>query len=127
MLCFLSLTDQSPFCATVIDSEPLENGEGAPACSSSFGGWEAHTRGIGSKLLAQMGYEFGKGKGRRIKYPQDKKPACVACCLIPASQRDQGLVPAEWGNGLTLNPLSIDSKSNQHCLDQAQNGVCIQF
>lgn len=30
--------------------------------SAEFCGWEAHTRGIGSKLLLKMGYEFGKGK-----------------------------------------------------------------
>nr|XP_060627884.1 zinc finger CCCH-type with G patch domain-containing protein [Anolis sagrei ordinatus] len=50
--------------ARVIDSGAPETTEGPSTCSSAFGSWEAHTRGIGSKLLAQMGYELGKGLGK---------------------------------------------------------------
>ncbi|XP_063815229.1 zinc finger CCCH-type with G patch domain-containing protein [Pseudophryne corroboree] len=46
----------------------VDTGEiGAAPCSTEFAGWEAHTRGIGSKLLARMGYEIGKGLGRNLE------------------------------------------------------------
>lgn len=36
----------------------------AQSVSATFGGWETHTRGIGSKLMLKMGYEYGKGLGK---------------------------------------------------------------
>ncbi|XP_020778098.1 zinc finger CCCH-type with G patch domain-containing protein isoform X2 [Boleophthalmus pectinirostris] len=35
--------------------------------SAEFGGWEAHTKGIGSKLMLKMGYEYGKGLGKTLE------------------------------------------------------------
>lgn len=49
--------------ARVVESGAADTG----TCSSAFAGWEVHTRGIGSRLLAKMGYEFGKGLGRHAE------------------------------------------------------------
>ncbi|KAM5246527.1 zinc finger CCCH-type with G patch domain-containing protein isoform 3-T3 [Ctenodactylus gundi] len=50
------------------DSDMVESGTvDSGTCSSAFAGWEVHTRGIGSRLLAKMGYEFGKGLGRHAE------------------------------------------------------------
>ena len=38
--------------------------ESAVLNTAEFGGWEAHTKGIGSKLMLKMGYEYGKGKSK---------------------------------------------------------------
>ncbi|XP_063490152.1 zinc finger CCCH-type with G patch domain-containing protein isoform X1 [Symphalangus syndactylus] len=47
----------------VVGSDAVDSG----TCSSAFAGWEVHTRGIGSRLLTKMGYEFGKGLGRHAE------------------------------------------------------------
>lgn len=49
--------------------------------SAEFCGWEAHTRGIGSKLLLKMGYELGKG----IIYQKNlshRKHLCISLALL---------------------------------------------
>ncbi|XP_054247723.1 zinc finger CCCH-type with G patch domain-containing protein isoform X1 [Indicator indicator] len=90
---------------SVIDSGVPENGEWTPACSSSFGGWEAHTRGIGSKLLVQMGYEFGKGLGKNSDGRVEPVQAVVLPrgksldqCAEVLQQRRRGQCPGQGGS-----------------------------
>ncbi|KAK5923269.1 hypothetical protein CgunFtcFv8_000252 [Champsocephalus gunnari] len=47
--------------------------------SADFGGWEAHTKGIGSKLMLKMGYEYGKGLGKA----QDGRLEPVMAVVVP--------------------------------------------
>lgn len=53
--------------AKVLDAKPGEMENWTASSSSSFAGWEAHTRGMGSKLMMKMGYEFGKGLGKNAE------------------------------------------------------------
>lgn len=43
------------------------NTASAAVSSKGLGNWEQHTRGIGAKLLLQMGYEPGKGLGKELQ------------------------------------------------------------
>ncbi|XP_019718557.1 zinc finger CCCH-type with G patch domain-containing protein [Hippocampus comes] len=54
-------------------------GESTANNASIFGGWEAHTRGIGSKLMLKMGYEYGKGLGKT----QEGRVEPVMAVLVP--------------------------------------------
>ncbi|XP_077192058.1 zinc finger CCCH-type with G patch domain-containing protein [Paroedura picta] len=89
--------------AKVVESGAPENGEGPSACSSSFGCWEAHTRGIGSKLMARMGYELGKGLGKNAEGRVEPVLAVVLpkgksldqCAEILQKKREGKLDPAK--------------------------------
>ncbi|XP_077409596.1 zinc finger CCCH-type with G patch domain-containing protein [Vanacampus margaritifer] len=61
--------------ATVLESI----GESTASSTSVFGGWEVHTRGIGSKLMLKMGYEYGKGLGKT----QEGRVEPVMAVLVP--------------------------------------------
>ncbi|RVE70153.1 hypothetical protein OJAV_G00061620 [Oryzias javanicus] len=57
----------------------FSGGSAETSSSGHFGGWEAHTRGIGSKLMLKMGYEYGKGLGKT----QEGRVEPVMAVLLP--------------------------------------------
>ncbi|XP_025113334.1 zinc finger CCCH-type with G patch domain-containing protein-like isoform X2 [Pomacea canaliculata] len=64
-----------------LDASDSEDGEELPVflwrppqSTAAFGEWEAHTRGIGSKLMARMGYVVGEGLGTRSQGKAEPVP-----------------------------------------------------
>ncbi|XP_072096562.1 zinc finger CCCH-type with G patch domain-containing protein [Mobula birostris] len=72
--------------AKVLDTKSEGIESWTAASSSSFAGWEAHTRGMGSKLMIKMGYEFGKGLGKNAEGRVEPVHAVV---LPPGKSLDQ--------------------------------------
>ncbi|XP_048354882.1 zinc finger CCCH-type with G patch domain-containing protein, partial [Sphaerodactylus townsendi] len=93
--------------ARVIESGAPGNEEGPSACSSTLGSWEAHTRGIGSKLMAFWdGITRGflrKGLGKNAEGRVEPVLAVVLpkgksldqCAEILQKKRDGKLDPAK--------------------------------
>ena len=50
--------------------------------SQCLGNWEQHTRGIGSKIMAQMGYITGTGLGKKA----DGRVEPVEATVLPAGK-----------------------------------------
>ncbi|XP_029469222.1 zinc finger CCCH-type with G patch domain-containing protein [Rhinatrema bivittatum] len=95
--------EESAF-AKVMEARSTEDGDRTPACSSSFAGWEIHTRGIGSRLLAQMGYQLGKGLGKNAEGRLEPVQAVV---LPKGKSLDQCLEILQRKKEAELGPAKV--------------------
>ncbi|XP_029911096.1 zinc finger CCCH-type with G patch domain-containing protein [Myripristis murdjan] len=92
--------------ARVFDTAAAESM--AQTNTSNFGGWEAHTRGIGSKLMLKMGYEYGKGLG---KLQEGRVEPVMAVILPKGKSLDQC---AEFTQKRTQSKAAKDGTQTGH-------------
>ena len=66
--------DCNPINETPIVRDLLDKIDGSV---SAIGGWESHTKGIGSKLMASMGYIHGTGLGKQSEGRREPVPILI--------------------------------------------------
>jgi len=77
------------------------------ATDASFGHWEQHTKGIGSKLMAKMGYVYGSGLGKEKNGRIDPIEAMV---FPPGRSLDRCMELREKAGGEDM--LSVEKRLN---------------
>ncbi|XP_019643306.1 PREDICTED: zinc finger CCCH-type with G patch domain-containing protein-like [Branchiostoma belcheri] len=76
----------------------------------ALGEWEAHTRGVGSRLMAKMGYQIGKGLGKREQGRVEPVPIVI---LPPGKSLDAWVEIKEKQREGKLPTDSIEKRSKK--------------
>jgi len=103
--------DSSHVIQDTVHSTECETGKKTTA---TFGYWEKHTKGIGSKLMAKMGYVHGSGLGKEKEGRIDPIEAVV---YPPGRSLDRCMELREKARGEDM--LSVEKKLNrQKCKEE---------
>lgn len=77
---------------------------GAQTLTAHFAAWEAHSRGIASKLMAAMGYVPGNGLGRGSEWEREREGAGYHAVLDAQTCLRAAHMPCGMAHG--GNPLA---------------------
>ncbi|XP_066294320.1 zinc finger CCCH-type with G patch domain-containing protein-like [Branchiostoma lanceolatum] len=99
-----------------LQQEDAEEDEGAryvwtpSGATCALGEWEAHTKGVGSRLMAKMGYQIGKGLGKREQGRVEPVPIVI---LPPGKSLDAWIEIKEKQREGKLPTHDIEKKSKK--------------